>query len=95
MHGLVSPEEVFEPYDVTLKNANRAERREWSDKVLARLDQQVGLRPGDVVEIHAGSEYRDFGLSQGLRHRGVAVVVPAEGMTLGRQLAFYRDGADR
>jgi hypothetical protein len=95
LHGLVSPEDVLEPYDVTLKDASRAELRDWSNKVLARLDDRAGLRPGDVVEIHAGSEYRAFGLVQGLRNRGVAVIVPAEGMTLGRQLAFYRLEVDR
>lgn len=95
LHGLVSPEEVLQPYDVTLKNAGRAERREWTQQVLASLDKHVGLRPGDVVEVHAGSEYRDFGLVQGLRDRGAAVVVPVEGMPIGRQLAFYRDQAHR
>ncbi|MGB8385677.1 MAG: DUF6884 domain-containing protein [Dermatophilaceae bacterium] len=94
LHGLVFPEDVLDPYDVTLKDAGRAERRDWSNKVLAGLDDRARLRPGDVVEIHAGSEYRDFGLVQGLRHRGVNVVVPAEGMPLGRQLAFYRDQVD-
>lgn len=73
----------------------RADRREWSDRVLTSLAEHVGLRPGEVVEIHAGSEYRDFGLVQGLQQRGVTVVVPAVGMPLGRQLAFYRDEAGR
>lgn len=94
LHGLVSPEGILEPYDVALKDAGRAERRDWSNKVLASLDDQAGLRPGDVVEVHAGSEYRDFGLVQGLRRRSLAIEVPAEGMTIGRQLAFYRDEAD-
>lgn len=93
LHGLVSPGDVLAPYDVTLKGGGRAERRDWSNKVLATLDDQTGLRPGDVVEVHAGSEYRDFGLLHGLRRRGVVVVVPAEGMTLGRQLAFYGNAA--
>lgn len=95
LHGLVSPEDVVEPYDVTLKNAARVDRREWSDRVLTSLDEHVGLRPGEVAEIHAGSEYRHFGLVQGLQQRGVTVVVPAVGMPLGRQLAFYRDEAGR
>ena len=95
LHGLTSPDEVVEPYDVTLKDTGRAGRREWSEKVLESLDERVGLRPGEVAEIHAGSDYRDFGLAQGLRARGVTVVVPTQGLTLGQQLAFYRDEADR
>jgi hypothetical protein len=63
--------------------------------VLASLDERAALQWGDVVEIHTGLEYRDFGLVEGLLHRGVDIVVPTEGMTLGRQLAFYRDGVNR
>jgi cytoplasmic iron level regulating protein YaaA (DUF328/UPF0246 family) len=92
LHGLVSPEEVLQPYDVTLKDAGRAARRAWSHKVLAALDDRVAPRAGDVVEIHAGAEYRDFGLEQGLQQRGVTVLVPTARMPLGRQLAFYRAG---
>ena len=40
-------------------------------------------------EIHAGSDYRDFGLTDGLLLRGALVVVPTLGLTQGRQLAFY------
>jgi hypothetical protein len=95
LHGLVHPDDVLAPYDATLKDVGRPQRREWSRRVLASLDERAALRWGDVVEIHAGLEYRDFGLREGLRRRGVDVVVPAEGMTLGRQLAFYRDGVNR
>lgn len=91
LHGLVHPDQVLEPYDVTLKDAGRAGRREWSRRVLATLDERVALRPGDVAEIHAGSEYRDWGLVDGLRARGIAVEIPTEGMPLGQQLAFYAE----
>lgn len=91
LHGLVHPQHVLEPYDVTLKDAGRRERREWSRRVLAALDEQTALRSGDVAEIHAGSEYRDWGLVDGLVARGVTVEIPTEGMPLGRQLAFYAE----
>ena len=95
LHGLVDPNQVLEPYDVTLKDAGHAERREWSRRVLAVLDKRVALRPGEVAEIHAGSEYRDWGLVDGLLARGVTVEVPTEGMRLGRQLAFYAEAKRR
>jgi hypothetical protein len=89
LHGLVHPQQVLAPYDVTLKDAGRRERREWSRRILAAMDEQTALRPGDVAEIHAGSEYRDWGLVDGLLAQGVTVEIPTEGMPLGRQLAFY------
>ena len=95
LHGLVHPDQVLEPYDVTLKDAGRDERREWSGRVLVALDERVALRPGDVAEIHAGSEYRDWGLVDGLLARGVTVEFPTEGMRLGRQLAFYAEARRR
>jgi len=90
-HGLINPDAVVAPYDVTLKDAGRSERRIWTQSVLAAIDHQVGLSRGDVVEIHAGSEYRDFGLVDGLEARGCEIVVPTEGMKIGRQLQFYKN----
>jgi uncharacterized HhH-GPD family protein len=42
-----------------------------------------------VFEVHAGSEYRNFGLVSGLRAAGAIVEIPTEGMRQGEQLAFY------
>jgi hypothetical protein len=92
LHGLVHPGELLAPYDYTLKTTTRPERRAWAHRVLHELDERERLQPGDVVEVHAGVEYRDFGLVAGLKDRGVDVVVPALGMTQGRQLGFYKNG---
>ena len=89
-HGLVHPSQVLAPYDVTLKNAGTARRRAWSARVLEELDRRVNLGPNDLAEIHAGVEYRDFGLITGLRSRGAQVAVPAAGLSLGQQLRFYK-----
>ncbi|MFZ6005759.1 MAG: DUF6884 domain-containing protein [Actinomycetota bacterium] len=88
-HGLVHPASVLEPYDRALKDMGRAERRAWSEHVLRSLDDAEGDLDGAVVEIHAGAEYRDFGVTDGLRRRGCQVEVPTEGMRIGRQLQFY------
>ncbi len=90
-HGLVHPADHLAPYDVTLKDAGRTERRNWSARVLASIDDRVHLEPGDVFEIHAGAEYRDFGLLDGLRTRGCSVEIPTEGMRIGHQLRFYKE----
>lgn len=93
LHGLVRPDRVLEPYDLSLKQLSAAERRQWSAQVLADLAGECPLGEGDVVEVHAGAEYRDYGLVAGLQADGVRVVLPAEGLSLGRQLRFYREQA--
>jgi len=94
-HGLVHPDEVLCPYDVTLKDSSRSARREWSARVLGVIDAKVQPSPGDIFEIHAGAEYRDFGLVEGLRARGCKVEIPTEGMRIGHQLQFYSRAEER
>lgn len=89
LHGLVPPELVLEPYDVSLVGASSNQKRRWAQLVLASLDGTLGGLRGLTFEIHAGAAYRDFGLVQGLRSRGAGAVIPAEGLTQGQQLAFY------
>jgi hypothetical protein len=92
-HGLVHPADELEPYDVALNDAGRMERRNWSTRVLASIDERVHPEPGNVFEIHAGAEYRDFGLLDGVRSRGCCIEIPTEGMRIGHQLRFYKDAA--
>lgn len=92
-HGLVHPQTVLSAYDVTLKNAGRAARRHWSTQVLIAIDEQVKPVAGELFEVHAGAEYRDFGLLDGLRARGCVVEIPTEGMRIGHQLRFYKGSA--
>lgn len=89
-HGLVPPDAVLAPYDVTLKNAGRPARRTWTAKVMEAIDQQLRPARADTFEIHAGAEYRDFGLVEGLRARGCAVEIPTQGLGIGHQLQFYK-----
>lgn len=92
LHGLLHPDDVLEPYDVTLKSMPVAQRRRWSAHVLRSIDDRIHLRHGDVIELHCGAEYRDFGLVEGLKHRGVVLENPTQGMPIGKQLSFYKRG---
>lgn len=94
-HGLVDPSTVLEPYDVTLKNAGRAACRAWSARVLASVGELVRPVRGDIFELHAGAEYRDYGLVAGLTAQGFAVEIPTLGMPIGLQLRFYRQHASQ
>lgn len=88
-HGLLEPTALVDPYDETLKTKGRLERRRWSESVLEQIVTALGDVAGSTFEIHAGAEYRNHGLTAGLRARGALVEVPAEGLRIGEQLAFY------
>ena len=57
--------------------------------MLDQLTVLFGPLGGHTFEIHAGSDYRDFGLIDGLRAAGAHVEVPAGTLPLGKLLAFY------
>lgn len=89
LHGLVGPDDVLEPYDVTLNDASVLERRRWSDQVLNQITTRIQPDPGDTFEFHAGMNYRAFGLEDGLRQLGCGVECPTDGLRMGEQLSFY------
>jgi hypothetical protein len=88
-HGLLHPDQPTAPYDEALTKVIRAARRAWSAKVVRQLEQALPTLDGETFEIHAGSAYRDNGLLDALHLAGATVVVPTEGLSLGRQLAWY------
>ena len=88
-HKIVKPSDSLVPYDVSLVGAGSETRRLWAQAILATIDHKLGGVQSYVFEIHAGSDYRDFGLTDGLLLRGAFVAVPTLGLTQGRQLTFY------
>ena len=91
LHGVVRPDAVIEPYDATLNDASRAERRAWAARVLQQLDDELGSCDGLTFEIHAGANYTNYGVVSGLQSRGATVERPAAGLGMGQQLALYSD----
>jgi hypothetical protein len=57
--------------------------------VIDQLEAALGSIGDHTYEVHAGAEYRDFGLLDGLRRRGASIETPTEGLGIGKQLAFY------
>lgn len=89
-YGLLAPDDEVDSYDVTLLELSPNERAEWVRRVLTEIDRRLGLLSGKTVEIHAGFEYREYGLKRGLESRGAKVVIPLEHAGIGQQLAWYR-----
>lgn len=85
LHGLVRPDEMLEPYDVTLTKAPAAERRAWAQRVQNQMEQM--LPDADTVVILAGKNYRQF-LEPWLRRRFASVRVPMDGLRIGEQLRW-------
>ena len=88
-YGLVDPDDIIEPYDVAMSQLSVYQRRQWSQKVIRDLADQLGHLSDCVFEIHAGYSYRHFGLVEGLEEAGATVEQVGEDLTFGEQLAFY------
>lgn len=83
LYGLVAPEQLLEPYDLTLKEQGVQERRRWAGRVLEDLLPR--LQPHDHLVIIAGRSYREH-LIPALQTAGFTVEVPLAGVAgLGEQ----------
>lgn len=82
-YGLVHPEQVIEPYNLTLNSMGVADRRLWSERVMAQI--QPHLNDVSSVVFLAGQKYREL-LELEVASLGVAVQVPMKGLSIGRQL---------
>lgn len=87
-YGLVSPNEVIEPYENTLKDKSASYRREWSQNVVAKLKTKFGSLAAVHFEIHAGREYYEQ-LVQLLAREGASAEVPVAHLRRGEQVAWY------
>jgi hypothetical protein len=83
-HGVVHPEAVLQPYDVTLKTMGRAQKRSWGEKVTEQLRELIPA--GASVELHAGREY-----TQDIDLTCYHVLDPLRGLRLGERMRWYDD----
>jgi hypothetical protein len=81
-YGLVEPNHVIEPYDVTLKTMTRSQRKDWGVRVAQQLRQL-----GDIaLEVHAGADY-----VQPLLEAGVVLDNPLHGLKIGKRKRWYKE----
>lgn len=91
-YGLVHPDQVIEPYELTLNRMAKPDRREWAAGVIDQLLPH--LKPGLSVTILAGSRYREF-LEDRLNSESVKVRVPMRRLGIGQQLKWLTDAVDQ
>jgi hypothetical protein len=88
-YGLLDPEQLVAPYDVALADLSVSAQRAWGERVVGALQARFGSLDGVTFEVHAGAAYR-AAIAQRLRELGASVEQPLLGLTLGRQLSWYR-----
>ena len=89
LHGLVHPDTVIAPYDETLNTMPVVARRGWAKRVNSQLAEM--LPNVDEVVIFAGQRYREY-IERQLRARYTSVSVPMEGLRIGEQLRWLKNG---
>jgi hypothetical protein len=88
-YGLLDPEQSIAPYDIALADVNASARRAWGEQVVEALQARFGSLEGMIFEVHAGEAYRTA-IAPRLRELGASFEQPLLGLTMGRQLSWYR-----
>jgi len=84
-HGLLEPTREVDPYEQTMKEVPRADRREWAARVFRELQQRN--KGNKRVTILAGRAYREF-LVPLLLENGFKVNAPLRRLPIGAQLRW-------
>lgn len=91
-YGLVAPTDIVAPYNESLVGTSAAHKYQWARRVVSQLEEQVGELRGHIFEIHAGIDYRDYGLVRLIKARGAKVTIPTQRLGIGKLLRVYNDG---
>jgi hypothetical protein len=83
-YGLLSPGEMIDPYELTLKNMKSADRRQWAQNIISDLRKCCDLEADSFVFL-AGASYRE-NLVPHIKH----YTVPMEGRAFGQQLQWLK-----
>ena len=92
-YGVVRPDVVLHPYNLTIGDLNWIDRGAWGLGVVAAILDEIdnAARPREVVlEVHAGEDYveafREIALQVGL-----CVDTPVKGLSIGAQRKWYSE----
>jgi len=86
-HGLLEENDWISPYDETLNTKPISEIKEWANKVLCSLSEKSALQEDEYIFL-AGEKYRKYLLGN-IKHYSV----PLQGLSIGKQLSFYKENA--
>jgi len=83
-YGLLEESDLIEPYNETLNTKSMTEIKKWASNVLTLLSGKTDLNNDEFIFL-AGEKYRKY-LIGSIQHTSV----PLEGMSIGKQLSFYK-----
>lgn len=84
-HGLLLPETVVEPYDLSLEDLTKDQRKQWAEKITSDLLKLI--KPSQEVVILAGESYKDL-LKEKLIAANITVSSPLDHLSIGERLAW-------
>lgn len=90
--GLLLPERVMEPYDVSIKSFPLDKKKQWAHSVIDELQGYESPREC-MIFLHGGFVYRKF-LQPELEDYGFEFTVPLQGLGIGKQLSWYDEHID-
>jgi hypothetical protein len=85
--GLLLPEKIMHPYDVSIKTFSIFEKRQWAHAVIKKFNEYEHPEK-KMVYLHGGLVYRKH-LEPELKNFGFDYVVPLKGLGIGKQLTWY------
>lgn len=81
-HGLLKLDQKIYPYNQTLNDMSINQRKEWSIRVLKKLERVMDFQKDKVIFL-TGKNYREFLLNQITNYE-----IPVKGLRIGEQLKF-------
>jgi len=79
-YGLLDLDFEIDPYNITLKNMDCKQRKEWADKILKKLNNRYDLKKDKFIFL-TGILYREFLIDKISNYE-----IPLEGLSIGKQL---------
>jgi cytoplasmic iron level regulating protein YaaA (DUF328/UPF0246 family) len=88
-YGLLQPNTLIEPYNVSIMDLKKDEIVKWSE----RITKQLLEYPVTQVDVFAGSKYRQYLLPL-LEKCNIVFRVPLKGLGIGQQLKYFKEFAN-
>ncbi|TCP26649.1 hypothetical protein EV207_11982 [Scopulibacillus darangshiensis] len=87
--GLLLPDQMMAPYDVSIQTFSISQKRHWGKKVIESFSTYEIVKD-KIIYLHGGRVYRQF-LEPELSKHGFYYEVPLKGLGIGKQLKWYEN----